>query len=423
MKKHLSNFALLLLSCMCIALIESCKDNSIDPDFNISSINPDSAKIGDVIRINGNGFSQTPGEDTVKFNGINAVVQTAATNTLLVQVPSGATSGTITVKVGNKSASSSEPFKVLNQGPNSGVSYITVLGGQASFTKLATLPQTPTVMYIDKAHNLIYYSDFSQMNNGSSVYKVSLTGGSEQKLTTDARITNVKNITSDGNGNVYVLAVESSDQIEGSIYKITADGSQVTQIAAKVKTPNNPILAANATGDVYYGENLYNANGQTFYNAELQSSMYASLYKNAAFYYILNAANQPIYRYDMTANTKTDININLQGLFTPDDPNYKGFTDNDINRKNFGFSVDDNANLYALYMHKASDSETRNTFYLRQVKDGNSTLLAKFTTIFSVGNFANDPQASTGGILFASDASGNLYLRYNDRDIIKITHN
>lgn len=73
---------------------------------------PSSSPVGTTVTIYGTGFSATPASNTVKFNGTTATVLTASTTVLTATVPSGATSGAISVTVGANTATSSTAFTV-----------------------------------------------------------------------------------------------------------------------------------------------------------------------------------------------------------------------------------------------------------------------------------------------------------------------
>ncbi len=73
---------------------------------------PSSSSIGSPVTIYGTGFSATPASNTVKFNGTTATVLTASTMVLTANVPSGATSGPISVTVGANTATSTNSFTV-----------------------------------------------------------------------------------------------------------------------------------------------------------------------------------------------------------------------------------------------------------------------------------------------------------------------
>lgn len=77
-------------------------NNNNPPALTITSISPDNGIAGTVVTINGTGFSAVASENTVKFNGKDATVETATTTKLTVKVPSGAGNGTIIVTKGSQ---------------------------------------------------------------------------------------------------------------------------------------------------------------------------------------------------------------------------------------------------------------------------------------------------------------------------------
>jgi YD repeat-containing protein len=79
--------------------------------------NPGGAGVGATVTIFGTGFSTTPGENAVTFNGVNATVASADASQLVTSVPQGATTGPLAVTTPNGSAVSSKPFNVKAQ-PN-----------------------------------------------------------------------------------------------------------------------------------------------------------------------------------------------------------------------------------------------------------------------------------------------------------------
>jgi len=70
---------------------------------------------GDRVTLKGQGFSSTPAQNAVRFNGVAANVVTASTSSLTVTVPAAATTGTLSVTVGAQSANSDAPFVVDSQ--------------------------------------------------------------------------------------------------------------------------------------------------------------------------------------------------------------------------------------------------------------------------------------------------------------------
>jgi len=106
------------------------------------AFNPASGGPGAQVALQGGGFSPTPSANAVSFNGAGATVLAATANQLIVQVPSGATSGPISVTVGSHTVTSTQPFLVnppptiTSFTPTSGVAgtTITVAGAHLAST-------------------------------------------------------------------------------------------------------------------------------------------------------------------------------------------------------------------------------------------------------------------------------------------------
>ena len=80
----------------------------------IFEFHPKSGPVGTSVTISGANFSANPAQDTVTINGTPAVVSAAFATSLAVVVPSGATTGTITVASPSGSVTSSDSFTVTN---------------------------------------------------------------------------------------------------------------------------------------------------------------------------------------------------------------------------------------------------------------------------------------------------------------------
>mgnify|MGYP001222470349 CR=1 FL=1 len=74
---------------------------------------PTKGAVATSVVIQGYGFNATPANNTVKFNGVTATVTAATTNRLTVTVPTGATTGLVSVTTTAGTASSPQPFGVL----------------------------------------------------------------------------------------------------------------------------------------------------------------------------------------------------------------------------------------------------------------------------------------------------------------------
>ena len=87
---------------------------TVEPTMpGIQSVRPDSGEVGRVVTITGMNFGGTPSENSVTFNGTEAIVDSANANRIKTRVPQGATSGPVEVTVAGATATGSS-FKVLN---------------------------------------------------------------------------------------------------------------------------------------------------------------------------------------------------------------------------------------------------------------------------------------------------------------------
>src|SRR5688572_26850245 len=78
---------------------------------------PHAGTVGSSVTIYGTAFSPTPSLNTVKFNGTTATVLSSTTTQIVTTVPAGATSGTISVKVGNTTKTTTASFAVGSTAP------------------------------------------------------------------------------------------------------------------------------------------------------------------------------------------------------------------------------------------------------------------------------------------------------------------
>lgn len=107
----MSFFGILLTGC-------DKKDKIVEPPaLAITSFSPAEAAEGASVVIKGVAFLPDKTLDTVRFNGLVAVVTAAKTDELTVTVPEEATTGKITVTVGTKTVTSATDFKVNPTAP------------------------------------------------------------------------------------------------------------------------------------------------------------------------------------------------------------------------------------------------------------------------------------------------------------------
>lgn len=89
---------------------------TLPSSLTVTDINPSSGLMGTDVTLTGTGFSTTAALNIVKFNGVTAVVKSATATQLVVTVPVNATTGTVSVKVGDDSVTGLM-FTVLSPAP------------------------------------------------------------------------------------------------------------------------------------------------------------------------------------------------------------------------------------------------------------------------------------------------------------------
>ena len=93
---------------------------------SVLEFTPKSGDVGTTVTIYGTGFSTTAASNIVKFNGTVASVSSATETQLVISVPTGATTGPISVTVATKTGSSTRAFVV---GPPSDVTGTLIVNG------------------------------------------------------------------------------------------------------------------------------------------------------------------------------------------------------------------------------------------------------------------------------------------------------
>ena len=79
---------------------------------SVIEFTPKTGAPGTSVTIYGTGYSATPGQNAVTFNGVPATVSSSTSTRVVATVPPGASTGTIAVSSSNGSATSSEAFSV-----------------------------------------------------------------------------------------------------------------------------------------------------------------------------------------------------------------------------------------------------------------------------------------------------------------------
>lgn len=103
--------AAVMLAMVSVFIMSACEDDEVTI-LSITSFTPLSGPVGTSVTITGTNFSSTLASNTVSFNGTSATISSASSTELVVAVPTGATTGKITVTAGGQSATSTDDFTV-----------------------------------------------------------------------------------------------------------------------------------------------------------------------------------------------------------------------------------------------------------------------------------------------------------------------
>jgi hypothetical protein len=395
---------------------------------SVLSISPAQAKVGDVVTVLGTGFSATLADNVFKFNGATAVIQSVVLGSMQVIVPAGATTGLVSLSVKGGTAVNGPQFTLDATTAGNGVDYINVISGTAKFSRVATANDDICDIFVDKNTNTLYYSDYYYLGPSATntIYKMNLTGGSPSKLTTDARITNIQYITTDAAGNIYALKYQDVSIQKATIYKISADGVTITEIKKDIALYGDGAkrLYVDSQGTIWLGHsNKLDASNAYVYvsSHNANSAVDGPLYKGDQAYVANYSTYDIIYKtLNLVSGTDAATDFTLQSMFKQDDA---AIISNSDGPRLSQYALDGSENCYVIYPLSYQSGQLTQTYLIRKTKNGSGTssLITKFNTKYSATNNIIEPQ----GLLrikpvMAADNAGNLYLKYNSKEIIKI---
>jgi gliding motility-associated-like protein len=136
--------------------------------FTSSGFSPTTGAPGTVVTFTGTNFSTTPLNNTIKFNGVTALVTSSTSTSITAIVPAGATTGPVSIQIGCITALSIIPFTVT---AGSAIAITT----QPSDTSVCTNDLASFTTSVTGTTNITYQwqfspntGTFSDINNGSS---------------------------------------------------------------------------------------------------------------------------------------------------------------------------------------------------------------------------------------------------------------
>ncbi|ASZ14144.1 IPT/TIG domain-containing protein [Chitinophaga pendula] len=209
-----------------------------EQQLGVISLLPDNGLEGTEVKISGLGFSTTPANNIVTFNGVAVTVLNATETTLTVKAPAGVTTGTLDVKVGNLSAT----------GPLFRRAGVMTLAGGTSGTSF----NDPAGLVVD-AQGYLYTGDNNQIKKVSPTgiithFAGSLAGnkGNLDGKGAAALFNNPRSLVMDAQENIYLI---DGDFQRTFVRKVTKDGSVVTIYDVAGSMPAG--LAVSASGRIY----------------------------------------------------------------------------------------------------------------------------------------------------------------------------
>jgi hypothetical protein len=157
------------------------------PAPTITNFNPSSGLVGASVNITGTNFSTTPANNTVKFNGTTATVTASTATSITTTVPTGATTGKITITVTGYTATSSATDFIVNTAPRP---VITSQNLPVSFTKGSRLTASITVGNVEDVSTVNFRSGgISEALATLRASEVKQTGNKFEKVLEDSELT------------------------------------------------------------------------------------------------------------------------------------------------------------------------------------------------------------------------------------------
>lgn len=277
---------------------DSTSGTSTGPAPTIAGFTPANGLPGTAVTITGENFSTSPSDNTVTFNGITAVVTSSTSTQITATVPSGATTGPITVTVGGISSTSADTFTMnaLMGGAVQGdqlslASTVTTVAGKASragsndgtgtaarFANPAGIATDGTNLYVADALNSTIRKIVIATGTVSTIAGSAGSYGSNDGIGTAATFSLPYGITTDGT-NLYV-----ADSQNRKIRKIVIASGMVSTLAGSGTSGSADGTGTSATfsyprGITTDGTNLYVADsgGNTIRKIEIATGIVTTI--------------------------------------------------------------------------------------------------------------------------------------------------
>jgi len=250
------------LLCLSLGVFSGCSKSSAPSTPAVLAINPTQGSFGDTVTITGSGFASSASQNNVTFNGKTATVIGASSTQLQVTVPTLCGTGSVNVSANNSTAAGplftfDTTYKVTLFATGLNDAYCLTM--DAAGNLYVTNPAIATVSKISPTGVVSMFSSYiincagivSDANN--NIYVVNnqgLTSGTIFKIdpsgtaNTFANIAgNIIGLTIDNSGNIY-----AADNSAGEILEISSSGT-VTTFATGM--PGIMAIAHSSSGNFY----------------------------------------------------------------------------------------------------------------------------------------------------------------------------
>ncbi|HMJ67648.1 MAG TPA: glycosyl hydrolase 53 family protein [Cyclobacteriaceae bacterium] len=157
MSKHI---LLIVIPIVLVSLAHCKSDPGPLPEPSVGKFLPTRGVPGSIVTISGVNFGEDVSDIAVLFNTVAGEVKTVTDKSVEVAVPNGASNGPLTIRVGDRSTTTSETFTVLSPEDTvfyfgSDLSYVNQIVDHGGIYKVNNAPQDPYRIFRDRGNEVV----------------------------------------------------------------------------------------------------------------------------------------------------------------------------------------------------------------------------------------------------------------------------